>query len=60
MTTLTWKEQIEAEKARVAALTTVEQNRNLDSHTIGIVDDCNRCLNCEIASWNAWKRYCGE
>jgi hypothetical protein len=58
-TTLTWEERIAAEKARVEALTPEEKARNAASHTIGNVDDCRRCIDCEIGSWNAWKSYCG-
>jgi hypothetical protein len=57
-TTITWEEQIAAEKARVEALTPEEKARNAASHTIGNVDDCRRCIHCEIGSWNAWKSYC--
>ena len=28
------------------------------SHAMGIVDDCYRCIVCEIGSWNAWKERC--
>ena len=31
---------------------------NANSHCIGVVDDCYRCIDCEIGSWNAWKEYC--
>jgi hypothetical protein len=29
-----------------------------NTHTIGIVDDCYRCIRCEVAVWNAWKKEC--
>ena len=32
--------------------------KNAASHVIGIVDDCYRCVYCEIGSWNAWKAMC--
>lgn len=35
-----------------------ERVRNATSHRIGNVDDCNRCLDCEIGSWNAWREPC--
>jgi hypothetical protein len=35
-----------------------DQRRNASSHRIGVIDDCYRCLNCEIGSWNAWKMEC--
>jgi hypothetical protein len=57
--TMTWEERKAAEEARVAALTPAEKARNAASHTIGNVDDCLRCYDCEIGSWNAWKSYCG-
>jgi len=56
--TITWKERIAIENARVAALTDTEKRINSASHIIGIVDDCYRCINCEIGSWNAWKSHC--
>ena len=28
------------------------------THVIGVVDECYRCINCEIGSWNAWKTPC--
>ena len=31
---------------------------NANSHWISVVDDCYRCVDCEIGSWNAWKQYC--
>jgi hypothetical protein len=39
-------------------LSEVERNRNAASHRIGVVDDCYRCIYCEIGSWNAWKMAC--
>mgnify|MGYP003349425583 CR=1 FL=1 len=39
-------------------LTAAEKQRNANSHTIGVVDDCYRCIDCEIGSWNAWKELC--
>ena len=56
--TITWQERIAIENARVAALTDEQKIANANSHTIGIVDDCYRCINCEIGSWNAWKEMC--
>lgn len=40
------------------SLTDAEKARNANSHVIGVVDDCYRCIHCEIGSWNAWKEYC--
>lgn len=31
---------------------------NAASHNIGTVDDCARCVDCEIGAWNAWKERC--
>jgi hypothetical protein len=31
---------------------------NSMSHDIGAVDDCYRCIHCEVGSWNAWKFIC--
>jgi hypothetical protein len=39
-------------------LTPAERQANERSHFIGVVDDCYRCIYCEIGSWNAWKENC--
>lgn len=39
-------------------LTPEERAYNASTHIIGAVDDCYRCINCEIGSWNAWKSPC--
>lgn len=31
---------------------------NESTHRIGVIDDCYRCLDCEIGSWNAHKEPC--
>lgn len=31
---------------------------NFASHHFGKVDDCLRCLNCEIGIWNGHKEHC--
>ena len=31
---------------------------NAASHWIGNIDGVARCVDCEIASWNAWKERC--
>lgn len=28
------------------------------THIIGVVDDCYRCIDCEVGSWNAHKFPC--
>jgi hypothetical protein len=39
-------------------LTPAERDANARTHTIGNVDDCLRCIDCEIGAWNAWKVAC--
>ena len=39
-------------------LTCVNDIDYSNTHTIGIVDDCYRCIRCEVAVWNAWKVAC--
>jgi len=31
---------------------------NARSHSIGNIDGVARCIDCEIAAWNAWKLCC--
>lgn len=40
------------------SLTDEQKNANANSHFIGRVDDCYRCVNCEVGSWNAWQFPC--
>jgi hypothetical protein len=47
-----------AENARLDALTDEQKRANARTHEIGIVDDCYRCVHCEIGSWSTWKRPC--
>ena len=42
----------------MVTLTSKEREANAASHRIGVVDDCFRCIVCEIGSWNAWKVMC--
>lgn len=56
--TTTFAERAAAEKARIEALTPAQRAANADSHRIGNVDDCRRCIYCEVGSWNAWKQLC--
>ena len=51
-----WYQQIE--KPRLEAIPDSVKIANAASHSIGVVDDCYRCINCEIGSWNAWKQPC--
>lgn len=53
-----WAEYRANEKARLEALTPEQKIANAQSHRIGVVDDCYRCVDCEIGKWNAWKRHC--
>lgn len=34
------------------------EKANFASHRFGIVDDCERCLVCEIGIWNGRKEFC--
>jgi hypothetical protein len=53
-----WTDAFIAEQARLATLTDEEKRANARTHRIGIVDDCYRCVYCEIGSWNTWKQPC--
>jgi hypothetical protein len=55
---LSFVERCRLEDERLALLTPAEREANAASHSIGVVDDCLRCLDCEIGSWNAWKEAC--
>jgi hypothetical protein len=41
-----------------ANVTDAESRMNFYSHTIGAVDDCYRCIWCEVGVWNAHKMQC--
>ena len=56
MTYAEWYQQIE--KPRLEAITPEVRAINEYSHRIGVVDDCYRCIDCEIGSWNAWQTLC--
>lgn len=56
MTYAEWYQTIE--KPRLAAITPEERAANAASHIIAFDGDCDRCINCEIGSWNAWQRPC--
>ena len=51
-----WYQQIE--KPRLEAIPEEVRQANDASHHIGVVDDCYRCMDCEIGSWNAWQQPC--
>jgi len=40
------------------SLTDAEKDANYFSHRFGNVDDCIRCIYCEIGQWNGWKERC--
>lgn len=46
------------ETMNIVRLTLAEKQANIDSHMMGRIDDCVRCVRCEIAVWNAWQRDC--
>jgi hypothetical protein len=46
------------EKVRLSAIPADIRQANIASHIIGNIDDCARCINCEIGSWNAYQRPC--
>lgn len=56
MTYAEWYQTIE--KPRLDAIQPATRYDNARSHRIGVVDDCHRCVDCEIAAWNAWQRLC--
>lgn len=37
---------------------TKTETENYNSHIFGDVDDCIRCIDCEIGAWNGHKEYC--
>lgn len=41
-----------------ANVTDAESRSNFYSHSIGVVDDCYRCVHCEIGVWNAHREPC--
>lgn len=51
-----WYQKVE--KPRLEAITPEQRAINAYSHRIGKVDDCERCVRCEVGAWNAWKRLC--
>ena len=51
-----WYQQIE--KPRLEAIPEKVKIANAASHHIGVIDDCYRCMDCEIGSWNAWQQPC--
>jgi hypothetical protein len=55
---LSFVERCKLESERLALLTPAEREANAASHCIGVVDDCYRCLDCEIGAWNSWKDAC--
>ena len=45
-----------ANKARRASMDIADANTR--THRIGVIDDCYRCLRCEVGAWNAHKYPC--
>ena len=37
---------------------TDNEKLNYRSHHYGVIDDCYRCIDCEVGSWNGWKELC--
>lgn len=48
------RRQDRARKAAAGA----DRSSNYDSHRFGPVDDSIRCIDCEIAPWNAYDKGC--
>ena len=46
------------EKPRLAKITIAERMVNDNSHHYGTIDDCTRCLHCEVLVTNGWKAAC--
>lgn len=51
-----WYQNVE--KPRLAAIPMHVRMENDHSHRYGAVDDCVRCIHCEVAVWNGWKVNC--
>ena len=59
MQTMTYAEWYQTvEKPRLAAIPADVREANDKSHAYGVIDDCERCLNCEVGIWNGWKEAC--
>lgn len=52
----TWVQTIE--KPRLDAIPDAVKDANHASHSFGAVDDCVRCVFCEVGIWNGWKAAC--
>ena len=53
MTNMTYAEWYQTiEKPRLEAISLEEKTANVDSHTIGVVDECLACIYCECKAWN--------
>jgi len=42
----------------VTTTLTAQERDNRATHRIGAVDDCLRCIDCEVGAWNAHKNPC--
>ena len=58
MNALTYPQRWALEKSRLEALSLEARQANSASHRIGNVDGVSRCVNCEVAAWNAWQKEC--
>ena len=55
--------RIQKTTERVDIMTTLElsveqRKENYVSHNYGDVDDCIRCVDCEVGIWNGWRYAC--
>jgi len=55
---LTYPERYALKMATLKAMPEWVKIQNAASHRIGVIDNCRRCVDCEIASWNAWQQPC--
>lgn len=46
------------EKPRLEAIPANVRVANFESHRWGIIDNVDRCIDCEIGIWNGWHRPC--
>ena len=59
MQTMTYAEWYQTvEKPRLEAISPATRYDNARSHRIAFDGDCDRCMDCEIGSWNAWQKEC--
>ena len=51
-------ERLRLREERLERMPLSEKHANAASHHFGSVDDCYRCIDCEILPTNAWKENC--